>query len=118
MTAKNKANEEKAEETGQAAERPQPQGELPEVGVEGGVLKEGTGDFAPDAPVDGKAEAGEGEVVLQDRSGNDVVVPLGADGESPVSPDNPPTKALLGGGNAAPGAEQTDDPKNDETEGK
>lgn len=33
-------------------------------------------------------------VTVKDAFGNDVEVPVGADGENPVSPNNPPTKAL------------------------
>lgn len=37
-------------------------------------------------------------VTVTDATGEEYEVPAGADGEHPVSPDNPPAKALLGAG--------------------
>jgi hypothetical protein len=56
------------------------EGEIPRTGYEGGVVEEGTGDFAP-------GSSAEGDVVIEEGV-------LGG----PVSPQNPPAKALLGGG--------------------
>lgn len=87
------------EGSGERGSRNPPAGKMPEVGAEGGVTKAGTGDFAPGTNAEDPKTAGEGEVVVQDKRGNDVVAEVGADGKSPVSPQNPPKKALIGGGN-------------------
>jgi hypothetical protein len=83
-------------------------GTPPKTANEGGVTEEGTGDFAPDA------------------SGSKLTVEIGADGTNPVSPQNPPRKAMLGGGDAETnpdatyrneGAEITEDLKDPDTAG-
>lgn len=56
------------------------EGEFPRTGYEGGVVEEGTGDFAPGS------EPGESTVIEEGIMGG------------PVSPNNPPSKAVLGGG--------------------
>lgn len=93
------------------------EGTPPQTGAEagGGVVKEGTGDFAPDADADA-ADNGEKTIKVEDARGNEVAVPVGADGENPVSPQNPPRKALLGGGNEAENTE-TAKAQNEDTSG-
>jgi hypothetical protein len=65
-------------------------GTPPKVGNEGGVVEEGTGDFAPD------------------NSGATVDPEIGADGVNPVSAQNPPRKAMIGGGREVEAAEGTE----------
>lgn len=85
-------------------------GTPPEVGAEGGVVRAGTDDFAPDS------------------SGSKLDVEIGADGVNPVSAQNPPRKAMLGGGREEEsegteaqdrneGANITKDLEDDDTEG-
>jgi hypothetical protein len=84
------------------------EGTPPVVGNEGGVIEKGTGDFAPGSgPNAGQAPSNVDTVTVQDAQGKDVEVEVGLDGEEPVSPQNPPKKAVLGGGRAAE-AEGTD----------
>lgn len=71
------------------------EGEPPKVGAEGGVIQEGTGDFAP-GTTDTGGYAGE-TVKAQTRDGRVVEVEVGIDGKNPVSVNNPPRKAALGG---------------------
>lgn len=40
-------------------------------------------------------ESGDGTMTMDDRFGNEVTVEVGADGENPVSVNNPPAKAVL-----------------------
>lgn len=91
---------EKNEPTGERGTRHDPKGEMPEVGEEGGVVQEGTGDFAPDAMVGDTTSGPQGvdTVEVETKTGVKVQAEIGADGEGPVTAQNPPEKALIGGG--------------------
>jgi hypothetical protein len=47
-------------------------------------------------------------VTVNDPEGNDVEVPVGLDGKNPVSPNNPPAKAVSEGDREAPAETVTD----------
>lgn len=82
-------------------------GTPPKTGAEagGGVVEEGTGDFAPGKNADdtSKPAPGVDTVTMETATGDEVEVEVGMDGESPVTPQNPPRKAALGGGAGRPG---------------
>lgn len=44
-------------------------------------------------------DGAEKTVTVADRVGNEFQTPVGADGQNPVSPNNPPAKAISGSGN-------------------
>jgi hypothetical protein len=74
------------------------EGTPPEVGEEGGVVKEGTGDFKPGLGVDQGAGPTQ-TIPVETASGGVAYAEVGLDGESAVSPQNPPKKAAIGGSN-------------------
>lgn len=108
--ARRKADDEPTEATapdgtGNEEERPQTpragEGTPPKTGEEGGVVEEGTGDFAPDADPSygsGGDDNAPETVKTTTRDGSEVQAEVGVDGENPVTPQNPPAKAVLGGG--------------------
>lgn len=93
--------------------RKDPEGQMPEVGEEGGVVKEGTGDFAPgtDGTDTTSGPQGVKTVEQETKTGQIVQAEVGADGEGPVTPQNPPAKALIGGGRAAENDTGTAEPR-------
>lgn len=88
------------------------EGTPPKMGREGGVIEDGTGDFAPTAgvidldresrrasapgndPEPAKLEAPEGFMVVVDSNGQETIDEIGVDGVNPVSTQNPPPKAI------------------------
>lgn len=93
-----------------------PEGTPPVLGEEGGVVKEGTGDYAPDA----EAEAAKlpfKTLKVEDRDGAAVNVKVGVDGVSPISPDNPDPKAAIGGSDNRPVSNQEAKGRSEGTEG-
>ena len=80
------------------SERHATEGTPPEVGEEGGVVKEGTGDFAPGLGVD-QGPGPTQTIPVETASGGVAYAEVGLDGESAVSPQNPPAKAAIGGSN-------------------
>lgn len=95
----------KKEESGQDAEpRTATKGTPPVAGAEGGVLEEGTGDYAPEARGAGSTEYPGKTVTRTDAQGREIEVPVGIDGETAVSVNNPSPKHALGGSNPKPGA--------------
>lgn len=77
------------------------EGKPPVVGEEGGVIKEGTGDFAPGQEETTKQPASVESIEVETAYGETVEAEVGLDGKNPVSPQNPSRKAALGGGKKA-----------------
>lgn len=96
----------KKAESGQDAEpRTATEGTPPVAGAEGGIIEEGTGDYAPEAGVLGGTEHAGKTVTRTDAQGNEIEVPVGIDGENAVSANNPSPKHSLGGSNPKPGSD-------------
>jgi hypothetical protein len=92
------------------------EGTPPQTGEEGGVVEEGTGDFAEDTSTTSGPQGVE-TVTTETRDGTKVESEVGVDGENPVSPQNPPAKAVLGGPTDSATDNETAKARNEGTSG-